>query len=106
MRGTPAAEVHNSLYSVLQSGAYTRADRSLRRELQMPDNTRRLEVLRAVAQETGATANQIILRWMMDRAIIPLIAASSEEQLTENLGALNVTLSAEQTDRLNRAGTD
>ncbi|MCK6579851.1 MAG: aldo/keto reductase [Anaerolineae bacterium] len=93
-------------YSVLQSGAYTRADRSLRRELQMPDNTRRLEVLRAIAQETGATANQVILRWMMDRAIIPLIAASSEEQMAENLGALNVTLSAEQTDRLNRAGTD
>ncbi|MBL8133293.1 MAG: aldo/keto reductase, partial [Anaerolineae bacterium] len=69
-------------YSVLQSGAYTRADRALRPELQMPDNTRRLEALRAVAQETGATANQVILRWMMDRAIIPLIAASSEEQLT------------------------
>ncbi|MBK8020979.1 MAG: aldo/keto reductase [Chloroflexi bacterium] len=93
-------------YSVLQSGAYSRSDRSVRKELHFDDNTRRLETLRAVAQETGATVNQVILKWMLDRSIIPLIAASSEEQLAENLGALEVHLSAEQTERLNRAGTE
>jgi aryl-alcohol dehydrogenase-like predicted oxidoreductase len=93
-------------YSVLQSGSYTRADRSFRPELRMEDNSKRLETLAAVAHETGATVNQVILRWMLDRQVIPLIAASSDEQLTENLGALNVTLSPEQMDRLNKAGTD
>ncbi len=93
-------------YSVLQSGAYTRADRALRSEFAMPDNDRRLEALRAVAAETGAGVNQVILAWMLQRQVIPLIAASTEEQLAENLEALHVNLSAEQMDRLNRAGTE
>ncbi|MBN8637005.1 MAG: aldo/keto reductase [Anaerolineae bacterium] len=93
-------------YSVLQSGAYTRADRALRSEFSMPDNERRLEALRAVAAETGAGVNQVILAWMLQRQVIPLIAASTEEQLAENLDALHVNLSAEQMERLNHAGTE
>lgn len=93
-------------YSVLQSGSYTRADRPFRTELRMEDNGRRLETLRAVAQETGATVSQIVLKWMLDRNVIPLIAASSQEQLAENLDALAVTLSPDQMARLNAAGTD
>lgn len=93
-------------YSVLQSGAYTRPDRGFRAELQMPDNDKRLEVLRAVANETGATVNQIVLKWMLDRDVIPLIAASTEDQLAENVGALDVQLTAEQMERLNSAGTN
>lgn len=93
-------------YSVLQSGSYTRADRPFRPELRMQDNTRRLEVLAAVAQETGATVNQVILKWMLDRNVIPLIAASTEDQLAENIGALDVHLSADQHARLNKAGTE
>lgn len=94
-------------YSVLQSGSYTRADRPLREEYGGGDNQRRLEVLHAVAQECGVSSNQVILAWMMQSAtrIIPLIAASSEAQLQENLGALDLTLSAEQMERLNKAGT-
>jgi aryl-alcohol dehydrogenase-like predicted oxidoreductase len=34
-----------------------------------------------------------------------LIAASDEAQLDENLGALNLQLTQEQMERLNRAGT-
>ncbi|MBK9122278.1 MAG: aldo/keto reductase [Chloroflexi bacterium] len=93
-------------YSVLQSGAYTRPERGFRKELQTPDNGRRLETLAAVAAETGATVNQVILKWMMNRSVIPLIAASSSEQLAENIGALDVDLTADQMDRLNRAGVD
>ena len=37
--------------------------------------------------------------------ILPLIAASDEAQLHDNLGALALTLSAEQMERLNAAGT-
>ena len=69
------------------------------------ENDQRLETLRAVAAETSATVNQIILAWMLARNIIPLIAASDETQLAENIGALEVKLSADQMDRLNAAGT-
>lgn len=93
-------------YSVLQSGAYTRPDRALRREFAMPDNDRRLETLRAVADEAGVSANQVILAWMLQRGVLPLIAASDETQLGENLAALDVRLSAEQMERLNTAGTE
>lgn len=92
-------------YSVLQSGSYTRPDRPFRSELRMADNEKRLEVLHDIANETNATVNQVILKWMLDRQIIPLIAASSESQLAENIGALAITLSDDQMTRLNKAGT-
>jgi aryl-alcohol dehydrogenase-like predicted oxidoreductase len=93
-------------YSALQSGAYTRPERSLPDRLVSADNDKRLAMLRTVAQEAGVTVNQVILRWMIQRDIIPLIAASTPEQMTENLGALNFQLSAGQMQRLNEAGTD
>ncbi|MEI8407260.1 MULTISPECIES: aldo/keto reductase [unclassified Kribbella] len=49
----------------------------------------RFEVLRQVAQELGATPNQVVLAWMLhqDPAVIPLFGASSLGQLDEALGA-------------------
>ncbi len=93
-------------YSVLQSGAYTRPDRPFRDIFSSTDNQKRLEVLRAVAAEVGGTPNQVVLRWMLQSppTIIPLIAASDEAQLQENIGALNIQLSDEQMQRLNAAG--
>lgn len=85
-------------YSALLSGAYTRTDRPIPSEYQSHDTEARLSVLRTVAQETGATPNQVVLAWMMqgEPAIIPIIAASTSEQLQENLDAQQVTLSPEQ----------
>ncbi|MBC7813083.1 MAG: aldo/keto reductase [Burkholderiales bacterium] len=93
-------------YSVLQSGAYTRDDRSFNEKFAMPDNQARLATVREIAAETGSTPNQVVLRWMRQSspAIIPLIAASSEEQLRENIDALNADLSPEHMQRLNKAG--
>ncbi|MEZ4666397.1 MAG: aldo/keto reductase [Anaerolineae bacterium] len=95
-------------YSVLQSGAYSRPDRQLRKELIGPDNDARLAALRAVAKETGATVNQVVLRWMRQStpSVIPLIAASDLTQLDENLGALDIELSPDQMNRLTHAGTN
>jgi aryl-alcohol dehydrogenase-like predicted oxidoreductase len=89
-------------YGVLLGGAYTRPDRTLPDQFAMPDNDRRLEALRAVAAETDMTVNQVILRWMLQTnpVVIPLIAASSDAQLQENLAALDAELSAEQMERL------
>lgn len=94
-------------YSVLLGGAYTRDDKPLPDAYRSPDNQARLDAARAVAAETGATLSQVVLAWLMQSTpcVLPLIAASSEEQLQDNLGALDVTLSAEQMERLNTAGT-
>lgn len=95
-------------YSVLLGGAYTRDDKPLPDAYRSEDNQTRLATARAVANETGATLNQVVLAWLMQSnpPVLPLIAASSEAQLAENLGALDVTLSAEQMDRLTKAGTE
>ncbi|MBA3873439.1 MAG: aldo/keto reductase [Anaerolineae bacterium] len=92
-------------YSVLLGGAYTQPDRSIGREYLGPDSDARLAMLKTIASETGATINQIVLAWMLhsDYPTIPLIAASSHQQLQENLGALDVKLSADQMQRLDNA---
>jgi aryl-alcohol dehydrogenase-like predicted oxidoreductase len=93
-------------YTVLLHGAYTRADRPLPPQYAGPDAEARLNVLRAVASETGATLNQVVIAWMLqsDPFVLPIIAGSQISQLTESLGALNVILDADQLRRLNTAG--
>jgi aryl-alcohol dehydrogenase-like predicted oxidoreductase len=95
-------------YTALEGGSYTRADRPFSDKFLMPDNDRRLETLRAIAQECGVTVNQVVLAWMLQSStpIIPLIAASDEPRLRENIGALEVRLTAEQMTRLDHAGLD
>ncbi len=93
-------------YSPLLGGQYVNPAKPLQSQYVGPDADARLAALKAVAAEAGATANQVILAWMMqsDPAVIPVFGASSEAQMAENLGALAVTLSAEQMERLNKAG--
>lgn len=93
-------------YSPLLSGAYTRPERTFSEQYIGPDSEARLAILGEVASETGATLNQVILAWMVqgDPTIIPLIAASTPEQMDENLSALTLNLSDEQLIRLNIAG--
>jgi aryl-alcohol dehydrogenase-like predicted oxidoreductase len=92
-------------YSPLLNGAYTRADRAFQEQYLGPDTDARLATLRAVAAEVGATANQAVYAWMMqsDPLVIPLMAASTDDQMKENLGALDIALSAEQMGKLNEA---
>ena len=93
-------------YSALLSGAYTRSDRDFSDQYLSSDTDNRLSALNEVAAETGATANQVILAWMMQSipAVVPLIAASSSEQLKENIDALNLFLTADQLEKLDSAG--
>jgi aryl-alcohol dehydrogenase-like predicted oxidoreductase len=92
-------------YSPLLNGAYTRADRDFPEQYLGPDTDTRLATLRAVAEEMDATANQIVYAWMMqsDPPVIPLMAASTDEQIEENLSALEVKLGDAQMSRLNSA---
>ena len=99
-------------YSPLLGGAYTRTDRSFPAQYQGPDSDARLAVLKAIAAEVGATANQVVLAWMARMGtsvrqsappVIPLVAASTTKQLQENLAALELTLSPDQVARLHDA---
>ena len=93
-------------YSPLLSGAYVRPDKPLGPEFSHAGTPRRLAALSAVASETGATANQVVLAWLMggELPVIPLVGASSVAQLEESLGAVDLTLTTEQRERLDQAG--
>lgn len=93
-------------YSVLLQGAYTRADRPIPAQYAGPDADARLAVLGEVADEVGATRNQVVIAWMLqsDPPVLPIVAGSQPEQLSENLAAVNLELSTEQIERLETAG--
>ena len=93
-------------YSVLLQGAYVRDDRPTPPQYAGPDADQRLEALRAVAAETGATLNQVIIAWMLqnDPPMVAIIAGSQPQQLNENIAALHLTLTPDQITRLDTAG--
>jgi aryl-alcohol dehydrogenase-like predicted oxidoreductase len=92
-------------YSPLLAGAYARGERP-GGEWAHPGNTARLAVLNEVATELGATANQVVLAWLLASTppIIPIPGASSVEQLDEIIGATELTLDADVLARLDAAG--
>jgi len=93
-------------YSALLSGGYTRLDRGISAEYQGADMQARLDALAKVAQEKNITVNQVILAWMLHSHpfVLPLIAASTESQLRENIQSLDITLSQDEMTFLNQAG--
>jgi aryl-alcohol dehydrogenase-like predicted oxidoreductase len=59
----------------------------------------------AVAEEIGATPSQVAIAWVRAQPwpLIPIVGARTESQFRENIGALDVELSAEHVDRLSGA---
>jgi aryl-alcohol dehydrogenase-like predicted oxidoreductase len=65
-----------------------------------------LDAVREVAGEADATPAQVALRWLMDRpryTCVPIVAARTVEQLTENVRASEVGLTASQRERITDA---
>jgi aryl-alcohol dehydrogenase-like predicted oxidoreductase len=64
-----------------------------------------VEELRAVADEKGATVAQTAIAWVLSRGadIVPLIGARRRDRLTEALGALDLSLSADDLARIETA---
>ncbi|MBN2131435.1 MAG: aldo/keto reductase [Sedimentisphaerales bacterium] len=93
-------------YSVLLQGAYTREDRAVPAQFAGPDAEARLAALKTVAGEVDGTLNQVIIAWMRqsDPPVLPIIAGSKPEQLTENIAALDIALTDDQMKRLDTAG--
>jgi aryl-alcohol dehydrogenase-like predicted oxidoreductase len=92
-------------YSPLLNGAYTRPDKKLDRSYDHPGTGARLEALGQVVKDTGATANQVVLAWLIggELPVVPLVGASSVAQLDESLAAVDLQLSAEQRQLLDAA---
>ncbi|MCX4906006.1 aldo/keto reductase [Streptomyces sp. NBC_00878] len=92
-------------YTPLLSGRYVREDKPLGPEFDHAGTPARLAALRSVAEETGATVNQVVLSWLIGGEIpaIPLVGCSSLAQLNENLAAVDLELTAEQRARLDAA---
>jgi len=91
-------------YTPMMRGAYVNPDK-LPENYRTADNDKRARALGEVVAETDATANQVVLAWLLqgNPQIIPLMAVSKMEQLSDNLGALDVKLTPEQIARLDSA---
>ncbi|GAB3324782.1 aldo/keto reductase [Haloplanus salinarum] len=61
-----------------------------------------LDTLREVASEVDATPAQVALAWLLhhDQVVGPIVGARTVDQLEENLGAADISLSDDQFDRL------
>jgi aryl-alcohol dehydrogenase-like predicted oxidoreductase len=64
-----------------------------------------VDALDAVAAETGKTVPQVALNWLLQRPTVStlVIGARNEQQLTDNLGAVGWSLTADQVKTLDRA---
>lgn len=63
------------------------------------------EVVRAVADDIGTTPSQVAIAWTLANPAVvsPILGARTLAQAEDNLGALNLSLSREQLERLDRA---
>jgi len=64
-----------------------------------------VDALRTLAEAKGATVAQIVIAWVLGRGadIVPLVGAKRRDRLTESLGALDVTLTAEDLAQIEQA---
>ncbi|WP_049921006.1 aldo/keto reductase [Halopiger djelfimassiliensis] len=62
-----------------------------------------LDEIRSVADELDATPAQVSLRWLIEQqsvTCVPIVGARTVDQLQENVGAVDLSLSDEQFDRI------
>ncbi len=91
-------------YSVLLNGAYCSRNKSFPIQYQSLENQERLIALKKISNELNVSINQVVISWMLsyNQNIIPIIGASSKEQLLENVKSSDIRLSDSQIDTLNR----
>jgi aryl-alcohol dehydrogenase-like predicted oxidoreductase len=95
----------------LLSGSIPASQRDLRAHLprftgeNRERNARLIEALQRVAAEKGASATQLAIAWVLAKSstIVPVIGARTSAQLTESLGALQLTLAPADVARIEDA---
>ena len=97
-------------WGVLEAGVLTGKPAEERRwpEDEVSERTEQLvELVGEIAGDHGCTPAQVAIAWLLQRpappAVIPIVGARREEQIVENLGALEVRLEAEAVERLDEA---
>ncbi len=95
-------------WGVLGAGVLTgRPPETLRWPEQVSGATRTaVDTVGAVADELGCTPAQVAIAWLVGRSapeVVPILGVRTEEQLDDNLGALEVELSHAQRKRLDEA---
>jgi aryl-alcohol dehydrogenase-like predicted oxidoreductase len=95
----------------LLSGSKPKSPRDFRAHLprfsgeNLQRNERLAETLRQLAAEKGATASQLAIAWVLMKgpSIVPLVGARTRTQLAESLGALQLTLTVADVERIEAA---
>lgn len=59
-------------------------------------------LLQSLAERYGATQNQIILAWLMNKGFLPLVKSVQKEHVDENCAALAIHLSEEDCTQIDR----
>lgn len=90
-------------YTPLLNGGYVRADKPIPEAYDHPGTTRALEMLDQVCTETGGTRNQVVLAWLLQQDIHPIVGVSNASQLDEALDTARVTLRKEHMTRFAEA---
>jgi aryl-alcohol dehydrogenase-like predicted oxidoreductase len=97
-------------WGVLEAGVLTGKPAEERRwpEDEVSERTEQLvELIGEIAGDHGCTPAQVAIAWLLQRpappAVIPIVGARREEQIVENLGALDVKLDPEAVERLDEA---
>jgi aryl-alcohol dehydrogenase-like predicted oxidoreductase len=97
-------------WGVLSGGALTgkylgQTDEPRRYEAVGPRTNGIAREVASVAEGAGATPAQVAIAWVRAQPwhLVPVLGARTERQLRENLGALELELSPEQLERLERA---
>ncbi|CAL9388636.1 1-deoxyxylulose-5-phosphate synthase YajO [Nocardiopsis dassonvillei] len=92
-------------YTSLLGGAYTRPERTdrLGPAYDHPGTRNRMAALDAVARDTGATRNQVVLSWLIGGGIVPVVGVSEPGQLDEAVEATDLELTPEQREVLDGA---
>ena len=65
-----------------------------------PQKTATVDMLEALAKETGSNAGRVALAWVSAKSVIPIIGPRTRAQLDDNLAAMDISLTADQLRRL------
>lgn len=63
------------------------------------------EVLKTIARNHNKSVAQIVLRWLVQRGIVPIVKSTNPERIRENLGIFYFNLSDEEMNEISKLDT-
>ncbi|MDC7235061.1 MAG: aldo/keto reductase [Spirochaetales bacterium] len=87
-------------YSPLLQGFFGRTDRDMPAEYDTPQNNEIVTLFRDAAADMNVSANTLVLSWMREQGMIPLITGSTMEQIKENIDSLDCRLDSGISDKI------